>query len=333
MRINQKGTTLIELMISVGITSAVLAGLLTVVSLHMNTAGRSTNRAGLSVDMMMLSNYFAREIPSAGGELLPVWTSVGVENNCAARTVFPNCGGSDRLTVVRAVGNRTCSIRALPSAGVIESDISGGVCCFQGMNLLNSHVSLVKVTIVGQRYVTAVNLGTCRITVANGPASFNDSAVEPFNWVEGTVVPVDVKTFYLDRTTNELNRYTYRNGGANVNDGTLSPMVDQVLDFQLGLGFDFSPADGQVSDTTNATDEFMYNAPGVNERLGVGFFLNASSSQLRMVALGLIIGTPSMEGNSGGGFRILDGPELEARGWLLERQVSKFMIRSTRIYE
>lgn len=320
-------------MISVAITTAVLAGLLTVTTLHVGTAGRTTNRAALSVDIMVLSDYFAKEIPSAGGELLPVWSGVAIENNCSARAGFPTCDNSDRLSVIRVAGNRACNVRAAPAVGTLDIVSSGGVCCLQGMSLLNSHIAVIKVASVGQRYVTAVDIPNCRLTVTRGPVAFNDSVAEPFNWTDAMIVPVEVKTFYLDRTTNELNRYTYRNGGAGVDDGVLSPMVDRVIDFQIGLGFDFSPADGTVSDTGTTTDEFLFNAPGATERLGTGYFLNASLSQLRMVALGLIIGQPSMDGNSAGGFRVLDGPNVANGQWLLERQVSKFMIRSTRSYE
>lgn len=336
MMTNPRGATLMEMMISLAITSVVMVALLGTTSTHFNFANRGTARAQLSVDMMFLSDYFSKEIPSAGGELLPVWSGIMSENNCGARANFPNCNGTDRMTIVNPVGTAACSVRG-SAPGTILIDNGGGTCCLDTMNLIGTHILLVRIASVGDRYVTGVDRVNCSITVVNGPLVFNDTVTdtvtEPYDWTGAILFPVDIRTFYLDQTTNELVRFTYTNNSNGRDEGVASPLADRVLDFQVAFGYDFDPVDGVIRDTGDATDEWLNNAPGAVEQLGQGQFRYVSRSQLRMVALGMVLGQPDETPNSSGGFRLLDGPPLTPGKWLIESQVSNFMIRSTRAYQ
>lgn len=331
--LNARGATLIELMISVTISTVVVMTLVGVTSLQLDYSSQATARGRLSVDIMELTNYFAREIPSAGGELLPVWSGVIAENNCAARATFPACQGSDRLTIVKTSATSACSIRSVGAGGLITIETGGGPCCLATLGLLRSHVILSKVNLIGHRYVASVDLNACTATLAPGPTAFNDNVAEPYDWSTGLMVPVQLRTFYLDKAISELNRFTYQNGGTNMNSGVTSALADRILDFQIALGFDFDPADGIVRNTSNHLDEYLYNSTTATERLGAGVFLNVSRSQLRMVALGLAMGQQSGQPNSQGGSNLLDGPLLAPGKWLVENQVSTFTIRSTRTYQ
>ncbi|MGE3684156.1 MAG: PilW family protein [Bdellovibrionales bacterium] len=333
----QSGATLIELLISQGIAMVVVTALLAVSAIHVNLASVSSSRAQLSVDAMALNDYFSRQLPSAGGEALPIWSAILVEdNNCPARGSLPACNNSDRVTTISAARIDGCSVES-SAPGLIRFDQTSG-CCLDTIRLNLSHVVLVKVGSVGQRYVTSVNREFCSVSVVNGPAAFNDNVVEPYDWSRAILVPVTIRSYYLDRDTGELIRYTYRSGGPDQNTGILSPLTDRILDFQVALGFDFDPADGAVRDTRDFTDEFLYNAidstnGGSLESFGQGQFLNTALNSLRMVQLGLIVGLPTANPEASAPMQILDGPLIAQPTWLLESQLSNFMIRSTRNYE
>lgn len=334
LRLNQAGATLMELLISMTISSIVMVALVGVTSMHISQVNRSNARSGLAIDVMLLSDYFAKEIPSAGGELLPIWSALIVENNCDSRDHFPNCARSDRLSVINTMGSQACSIRASSNPmGRLFIDNVASPCCLDTMDLIGTQVVLTNAANVGQRYITAVDKVACTVDVVRGPVAFNDTAAEPLDWTGALMIPVQIKTYFLDRQTNELNRFTYRAGGTSKDDGQLSPVADRVMDFQVALGFDFNPVDGIIRDTGNDLDEFLYNDPTGGEKLGVGALKDASMRQLRMVAVGLMLAMPSQTPNSFGGQTLLDGGPLAPGNWTIERQTSTYMLRSTRSYQ
>jgi hypothetical protein len=256
----------------------------------------------------------------------------GKNGTCVARGPLPACqNNSDRMTAIQITSNQACSVIS-NSGWVLQMDNSSGTCCLNSLSVLQSQVMLVRVASTGQRWVSSVDLNTCRATVEYGPGAFNDSVAEPYDWSGAMLVPIKLKSFYLDTATNELVRYTFANGGGNHDAGSDSRLADRILDFQIALGFDFNPADGVVTDTANDTDEYLYNWQGGLETFGVGTFRNAAWNNMRMVELGLIIGLPSSNPNASGPTSVLDGPVINQPTWVLERQTSRFMLRSTRTY-
>lgn len=88
-----------------------------------------------------------------------------------------------------------------------------------------------------------------------------------------------------------------------------------------------------IRDNADDTDEFLFNNRTGTEALGVGALRDASIRQLRMVAVGVILAMPSTTPNSFGGQTLLDGGPLAPGNWTIERQISTYMLRSTRSYQ
>lgn len=329
----ERGITLIEILISLAISSIVVVSLLGLVAMHVGMLNKNTARGQLGVDTMYMMDYFSRVIPSAGGEILPVWSAIYVENNCSARGPFPDCGGSDRISVTNISGTRTCAITS-SNVGRIYIDKSSGTCCLKQLSVNKAQVLLIRVTSVGERFVSLADDSPtgCYIDVSDGPTTPNDNVANTFDWSGGVLVPVTISTYYLDRTSRELNRFTFTNGGTSF-DGHNSPMADRVMDFQVALGFDFNPLDGAITDAGDNNDEYLYNWPSGTETLGTGFMTNATWSMLRMVAVGIMLGAPSTSPTSSSPMRLLDGPLVTQPTWLLESKISRYMVRSTRVFQ
>jgi prepilin-type N-terminal cleavage/methylation domain-containing protein len=314
------GFTLVEMLISVGIASVLMVAVLAVTLTGIQSSTQSRAGSLLSNDVVLLTDFFSREFPNTGGNVIPVDGSIFVENNCSARATFPGCQGSDRVSLFQAIGDLNCPILATagwsPSAGVIQLDTTGG-CCLPGVSLTNYHAMFVKKTFFQHMYITATDPAACQVTYTAGPVLPGfDNPYAGNDWSSGAIVPMQVKTYFLDTTTTPpyvLNRLTYTNGGASSTTSTTEALIDRLFDFQVALGYDFNPADGNVSDTGDNNDEWLYNALPTESFLALPFTA-ASPSQLRMVGIGFIAGSPVTNKIRGQWAAVLDGKLWKTSG-------------------
>jgi prepilin-type N-terminal cleavage/methylation domain-containing protein len=328
---NTRGFTLTELLIALAIGSLIMLTSLSTTFTTIQAAKNLNTVADISTDLLLLTNYFSQQIPSAGGQGVPIGAAVFSENNCAPRAPFPNCNSSDRLTLVQGTAAPLCSIvENASSYGIYNASTDGtGACCLASVNLVNTQVMLVQGTFYGQRLVTNQDPSACQVTVQTGPGSLNDNVSDlpatAHDWSGASIIPVQLDTYYMDPTLNQLIDATYQ--GLTVNQQILA---DRVYDFQISLGYDFNPEDGIITDTGSITDEWLHNFPG--ESMGVGVFLNASPTSLRMVGIGFVFGAPAatLEPSTAS---VLDGPPRTMPHQTLRSELAKIALRSIYFFQ
>jgi prepilin-type N-terminal cleavage/methylation domain-containing protein len=342
-RINQRGVTLIELMVAMAIASGLLVISMT---LHLSSLQvfRSTEDfASLSQDSYLITDYFRNEIMSAGGGSVRGWMGLWVEDKCGARAPLPDCQGSDRLTVTTLnLPEQECAITGQVSANVVSVAMRGpGDCCLSpqagvagAIAFRNQQVVLTLNGVFIQRYIDDVDVGTCQATLAPGPAAGSDSPGAPPDWTGAALSLVKVKTYYWDPTLHTLNVYSDLNNNATVDAGEAQVMADQVFDFQLALGYDFSPPDGTETEVAGGlNDEWLYNNPTAVEVFGAGkFAAPLTRSSLAMVEVALLLGTKRAGVYTATPY-LLNGPKRQFNGYYLRPTFTKLAPRNTLLFQ
>lgn len=73
-------------------------------------------------------------------------------------------------------------------------------------------------------------------------------------------------------------------------------ITDRVYDLQFALGYDANPRDGQVNSAGGVNDEWLFNDSG--DVFGNDGLTGAGINDLRMIRIGLALGTPDKTANS-----------------------------------
>lgn len=333
IKLDQSGLTLIEMMISMAISSFIIMALLTITTTHLGIANASSAKVNLNSDLIFLGEFFSREIPNAGGEALPLWSAIAVENNCSLRGTLPNCAGSDRLTVVSPENYVGCKILSRTGSVLKIENTPGNPCCLDTIDVLNSHVMLTKGDEFGQKYINKIDKAACTVTMIDGPIAFHDSAPSAYDWAGAILSVINIRTYYLDQNAKELNRRQYVNHGTSDSDIVDSALADRILDFQIAEGYDLDPADGVINDTNDNKDEWLYNDPGSSEAFGSGVFASVSPSSLRMIAVGFAMGSPSTNPIYSHQTQILDGKLIQDPTMMIDSVTPKLLLRSLRDFQ
>lgn len=338
---NHHGFTLTELMVAMAISLTILimgAGVyLGSLGLYIGMQSRSS----LSQDAILLVDYLRNELIVAGGGSVRAWMGIWVEDNCAARSVFPDCAGSDRLTLTTASNPlQECGITSMVSAGVLQVAFSSpGVCCLQPaaageISFLGQNTIVTLDGNFTNQYVTAVDLAACRITIQPGQAAGWDQSGGVVDWSGGTVTLVNVETLYLDPPTEVLMRFTDRNNDGVVDAGEAAIVAIGVLDFQVALGYDFNPADGKITTLAGGlNDEWLYNAVG--ETFGAGVFTGSfTKSSLLMVSPAVILGVTDGSANTNWSTKqVLNGPARGRAGMTIQPEITQLAPRNSYVFQ
>lgn len=343
---HSRGFTLIEMLGVLGLLSIVI---LATVSIYIKAAGQYfeyRNRSGMLTDSALLSDYLTKIVQNSGGGAVRAWMSVHVENDCAARGDLPDCGGSDRLTVVRTfLDSRACPIVSQVDPTSITSEITGGTCCLRHQAAMPPAQHRPVLLVHGDHYFRQAygsvisGGGQCHLQFTNGQAGFGDFSKPDGDWAGGLVSVLEIETLFLDKTTNELRSWTDVNGDGlidpNFDNGELKILATSVFDFQVALGFDFNPPDLDISDGNGntAADEWLYNAPG--EGRAIGLFADADNNELRAVRLGLILGSqsPKAAEQTPAPESVLDGAPIQENGWYMYPTVHRINLRNLGIFQ
>ncbi|HVK61225.1 MAG TPA: prepilin-type N-terminal cleavage/methylation domain-containing protein [Bdellovibrionales bacterium] len=330
---NHRGFTLVEIIIASAIASLLLLGAIQMMSLQTSMQIKSTAKMGLEGDFLLLEDFFVRQIAAGGGNALSPLNSYWVEDNCASRSPFPACDGSDRLTILTSRDRASCTVTASTAAGLgwdLTINSSGG-CCLQNLDLSENQGIVIKSSMYAQVALSNIDEAACTLRASPGPASGNDSFINapPINWAGAVLSAVSVRTFYRKPSTNELHSFVY----TDANSGEDRILADQIYDFQAALGYDFNPTDGLCTETEDGSgDEWLGNRAGTDEEIGSDDFLNASLADLKMLSVGIISGYRD-QGYSGGSLSILNGPARDIDGWKLSALKIKTVVRSQGVFE
>lgn len=323
---NEKGLTLVELMVSSFIAITMLMSSSHFIKMIFQTSKKGAVREQLYRDMRVVTEFLSNDFRQVGGGSLPLSASIWVEDDCAARGPFADCQNSDRVTFASLdASTKECPITGAPTANSLQISVVGG-CCLTS-DFQSQQGMVVNQGFYRQVYYTSVDLATCQITLASGQghSGMSNPPGAPTDWVGGVVAVVNLKTLYMDNTNNELKQFEDANNDGNIQTGELSILAADVYDFQVALGLDTKPMDGWITDTNNTMDEWLFNSAG--DAMGVDGLLMAEFSDLRMISFGLIVGrrTNSLLENQ---ISVFNGPIRQAPEVRFAKATSKVKVRN-----
>lgn len=326
-----RGFTLVELLVTLVISSVVVSAAVTGIVALNDHAILTKRRAELESEAKILTERFVSELQAVGGGSFRPWSVLTVVNNHDGT-------GSDELIIADiddSLGE--CAIVDRPGSGavfVLGNDDEGNCCldqvgeaAWEGRVLMavNGNGAMVKV----MRSNNA-NSSNCHINFPSGfgggPTDELDKlAGDPTDFVGGAIAAVRLRKYRVDHTKNELILEVDSDG-----DGTLEQHVvaDRVYDLQVALGYD-TDQDRDVEFNGTTADEFLFNAPG--DEMGEGGLSGARESQLRLAQIGLIVGVPA--GRHTLAAKALDGPTRTANGVLLRATHGRAFLRNLSLYD
>jgi prepilin-type N-terminal cleavage/methylation domain-containing protein len=340
------GFTLVEVLVAAAISLTVM---LVGTQLYLGSVSAYSGlkqRTSLSQDALMLVDYLRNMLLVAGGGSVRAWMGIWVEDNCNARSVYPACLGSDRLTVSSAsIPLQECGITSMvsvaPHPTVLQVAFSSpGVCCLTPsspgeISFQNQYAIVALNGYFTNQFVSAASLVACQLTIQSGQATGWDQTGGTTDWSGGTVTMVKIQTVYLDMATNTLMVFSDSNDNGIVDPGELLSVAVGVMDFQVALGYDFNPANGEVSAVVGGiNDEWLYNAVG--EAFGAGVFALSSftKASLLLVSPGVILGVTDISAATNwGSFQIQNGPVRGASGWSMRSEVTQLAPRNSYVFQ
>ncbi len=332
--LGRQGVTLIELMIAVAIMASVIQAA-SATYLHVYKNGRrATGKSSIEQSSHFLNTYFVHRLESIGGGTIRPWASLWVEDNAPARDNLPSGAGSDRISFVEAdsVLAPTCAVISTTLPDILTFDSPSGACCLTPA-YDNRQVILTRGAYYSQKFLTSVNPVSCTARISAGQATGIDvpPATLP-GWVGAVAAPVSVSTLWLDMASYELHEFRDLDNDRVTDAGEDVILASNILDLQLALGLDAN-RDTRIADTRSHTDEWLYNVTHASEPIGAvgGGLRNALPSDLRMIAIGLVLGdrTNVPPYNS---HKILNGPSRTVNGWVLTKSLVEFRLRSTGVF-
>lgn len=314
----ERGFTFVEVMVSSAIGLAIVVMGFSLLMLTRKQFLRAESNTSQAVSAVAFMDALARDIESAGGGTARSWMAIWVENSsragatCPARSPLPACVRSDRLTIAIApVPARDCPIVAATGTTSVQLR-NFPSCC---LDSAPKHVMLAKGNFWSQRDVTAFDPVACQLTLQPGPMTPHERLTADF--AGGSVGTVDVVTYYRDETNGFMRQLVYGNAAQGIADED-RVIADQVLDFQVALGYDFNPTDGFVTESASGNDELLFNAP--SEALGSGLLTTALPINLQSVRLSVLFaGAPVDTGST---MRTLDGATVTST-----RKIGQFGIK------
>ncbi|MDP2342532.1 MAG: prepilin-type N-terminal cleavage/methylation domain-containing protein [Deltaproteobacteria bacterium] len=332
----RRGFTLLELMVAMAIATIIGAAAVGAGMLLNRVMVDTRKRAVLWDEAKRLEEAMLSQLQEAGGDPLRPHEAILVENNCGARDGMPSCDGADRITITRSrIGLPPCKVSGTSGAN-LDVDAVSGVCCLfmaaDGSPLATSPweqraALLLRAdgTLVSLNLHNATN-GTCKVNAPPGQGNPNPKLLSA-----GTLVAVEAVTIYPSPqgSTGEYQLVQWIDGpiGGVVGNGTVDPseillIADHVYDFQVALGYDGNPENGESIDVASTSDEWLGNAAG--DALNPVISLD----QLRMIGIGIAVGVPS--GRTIGA-QLLDGPVRTRPGIYMATTRGSVMMRNLNI--
>lgn len=336
-----RGFTLMEAALAmalVGVISVAAIGLYASVSQTFT----ATRKAAMLNDRAQAAlDYLMHDLRSIGGNGIPASSAIFVEDaanvradpvigfpdgtDAAAavegRAPFP--GKADRLTTFTAIKNvPPCPITGItgpPSDGegtaqfllapcpTCNPVVAPGTCCFtMGTGRPFVRTVMLMSNDSYRPVLLSNNSGTCQFRWQDVVPATMRPAPPIADYIGGSAVLVDFRTYYLDAQTHDLmmhmdtlgeppdvamvlNAY----GATPTVQGERLRVLDGVYDFQVSLGYDLN-ASGDVVEN-NGADEWLYNVAGETPAGTPGY----QQDLLRLVRVELVVGIP-MRGARGG---------------------------------
>ena len=337
MKLSNSGITLIELCMAM---SSMAITVLAASQMLLSSARDfyfNENQINLSNKISLASRLIETEFVLSGGNFLPPWLSLKVEDKCGSKLGLPECDETDRLTIATGLYDPV-SFAFFPTPSVASYDNVNSVIyvnfsppampCPLSASLMNKHILLTNAmqTDVFALWTESFDIVKCTITVKgdNQGSVLNSNNFLTANYASGIVSFVRLRTYFVDTEAHLLQYYQGATNSAFFYATDFVTILRDVYDFQLALGFDTAPHDGQIMDLGSNKDEVLFNAEGDSmAKLGVA---GAIPSDLRQLSISLVLGE-ILKGNAkvkAKPIKNFNGPEvhfLKANLQSIERKV------------
>ncbi len=324
---NEIGFTLVETMIALSVTLVAIATFTTIIPNSVKIQNRFDGLASLLVVGSFNSYDFSQILKSVGGNQIPVWQSVLVDNNCAAKWGLPDCVGSDRIHLLEILFDPTADFVLPPLAvatpgynpatGSIQIDNSTG--CPLNSKYQNVNIALVDGTTILIVFATSIDANTCTIQSSlstQGSIFSNFVATSAERFVGKSALGVRIKTYFWDSQNFTINRFIDSTNSGLMSSSNTIVEYSNIYDLQVALGY-YSPTavnggsnvgDSSMKDTGDQYDCWFRNSP--LDVWGQGGLRYSTVDQLKMIAVKFAVGSGQNAtiGDGGGQFQMYDGP-------------------------
>lgn len=298
MRHDERGFTLVELMMALVIFSVAVAGILSVAVSLTNGFREQRLAVGAQDAVRAPIDLIADALRQASPGVSDVNAVFDVSNAGCTRTAVKVTPGSttapDVLDVVYASGGVVTSIAAVTTAAIPGT---AGVYTLAHADVLAAGDFVLITSTFGNGYVFEVSAATgTSLTLVAGLNSGTCATYPAYSFGVGdTVIRVQHATFYVADDPDNNNMTTLwmdpDAGGTDLPE----PLAEGIEDLQVALGVD-TASDG-ISDINNATagaDDWVYNVAGES------VVVSATTPVIRAVRVTLVARTTKPEqGNTG----------------------------------
>lgn len=343
---HRRGFSLIEVAVASAMASVIAIAAIGAFANLNRQLVRVQRESTASDNAKSLIDLLVTQLQAIGGGPIRPWMALWVENGTTARhptsaardTNFqrPTVSGSDRVTSATLIEEApTCQVSAVTNTEITVNS-TNGQCCFQGIRNLFSlggvdgpastaaNVFLINNTNHMQVVLLKPALG-CTATWVDGPlAPVDNRPAALASFVGATVVAADVRTLYVNNL-NELREFkqvAQFSAPPAPTAQTTTLVSSDVFDFQLQLGFDTQP-DGRIADGNSNADEWLYNADTDAPTF--------SSSSLRMVGVGVIVGVRQVEPRASAAV-VVGGQSLVSTSAFLRGAMGRASLRNLFIF-
>lgn len=326
-----RGFSMIELMFAIAI--ATITGLIatsSIISIK-RTSDQTRDRALVDQELKMMTEFMVSNTQSIGGGAVRSWRAVRVEDNFEDK-------GSDRLLIGELnTAFPECNVTAVNGEAKIQiNENADGTCCLTaamaGQQGVLSSASLDRVM---YGIITDVNTNKCELKLDENNnnvvlKSLTTANTQKVDFLAGGVISViKPRIFQHDALKNELT-VTEINSE---NKLQTSVVADRVFDLQFALGYDINPVDGKITDSSSTEDEWTNNSTDPEDLFGKGGLLGARDSDLRMISVGMIIGTPVKDDIQGQEVSIFNGDTKTSTDFQLRAATGRGMMRNLFLFQ
>jgi hypothetical protein len=246
---------------------------------------------------LLAEKFISKTFSSIGGSGLPASSSILVENNCSSRLWFPDCQGSDRVTLVKTTTTKNLSGYAqweLPQPFLKYDNTSKLLYfsfdplgnCTASSNLVQKHFVLYNSSTDEYFHAWSQTLdqNDCTILVEpdqQGSALSSPTLTSNPNFVmnNGIIFFVQYETLLLNSSKHQLISLSSKD---NIT-AQESVVAEDVYDFQLTLRY-INPSSGKITDDGTELDTILYNDP-LDTFAGLGG-TNSGISKIHLRSLG-----------------------------------------------
>lgn len=299
--LHRRGFTLVEMMVAMAMAGVLAASALGAGMAIHNVLVDTRRRVVVWDEAKRVEEALLSRVQEAGGDPMAAADSIIVEDNCTADAtrLLPSCAGADRITIMRASASTlSCEVTAA-GATLKDTTLSPAPCCITAA-FVGPAVLLAFDGDIITLDLHSPNTASCHVAAPFGQGNPGPKTLKP--GVLAVLGPGNIETIFprSKGASGEYELMVWKDAGTpgngQVDANELELFADRIYDFQIALGYDSTPEDGDVVDTNSSSDEWIGNAEVVAPPPALP--TGVARSQLRMIDIAIAVGVPSSRFNT-----------------------------------